>query len=126
MGFLCLFKLFIEDNILGMGDHFQVPKVSEWTCTFRGWGTTSRSLRCLKVHVRYCVRTCLRRTDISCKTTGNHVFANIDSEFVDLGILHLFRFVPMRKDLLYWVRFGAMLRCRTQLEMCDLSMFLTG
>ena len=33
--------------------------MSEGTCTFRGWGTTSRSLRYLKVHVRYCVRTYL-------------------------------------------------------------------
>ena len=31
----------------------------EGTGTCRGWGTTSRSLRGLKVHVRYCVRTYL-------------------------------------------------------------------
>ena len=41
----------IENNILGMGDHFRVLKVSEGTCTFGGWGATSRSFRCLKVHV---------------------------------------------------------------------------
>ena len=44
-------------NIFGVEDHFQVLKVSEWTCTFRGWGTTSRSFRCVKIHVRYYVRT---------------------------------------------------------------------
>ena len=31
-------------NVLGVGDHFQVLKVLGRTCTFRGWGTISRSL----------------------------------------------------------------------------------
>ena len=26
------------NNIFGVGDHFQLPKVLEGTCTFRGWG----------------------------------------------------------------------------------------
>ena len=31
------------NNILGVGDHFQVLKVLEGTGTFLGWGTISRS-----------------------------------------------------------------------------------
>ena len=42
-----------------VGDHFQVLKVLKGTYTFRGWGTTSRFLKCLKVHVRYCIPACL-------------------------------------------------------------------
>ena len=42
------------NNIFGVGDHSQVLPMLEGTTTFRGWGTTSRSSRCLKVHVRYC------------------------------------------------------------------------
>ena len=49
----------MRHNILGVGDHFQIHKVLERTGTCRGWVTTSRSLGCLKVHVRYCTRTYL-------------------------------------------------------------------
>ena len=36
-GLLCLFHLFIEDNISGVGDHFQVRKVLEGTGAFQGF-----------------------------------------------------------------------------------------
>ena len=47
------------NNIMGVGGPLPGVKVLEGTGTFRGWGPTSRSLRRLKVHARYCVRTYL-------------------------------------------------------------------
>ena len=56
-GFSVCFKYLSWITFWAWGDHFQVLKVSEGTCTCLGWGTTSRSSWCLKIHVRYCART---------------------------------------------------------------------
>ena len=58
LGLFCVFQLFIQDNIWGLGDHFQFLKVLVGIGTFWGCGTTSRFLVEYVFHPKVLYRNC--------------------------------------------------------------------